>query len=53
MQEAENKEINDVIPDSDHYSCFALWRPKILEATDHIKIITHTNAQILMPFLTM
>ena len=40
MQEAENKEINDVIPDNDHDSCFALWKRKIIEAIDHIKTQT-------------
>ena len=39
MQEAENKEINDVIPDNDHDSCLALRKPKILQAIDHIKAI--------------
>ena len=52
MQHAENKEINDVIPDNEIDSCFALWKPKILEAIDHIKKLG-TNAQILMPFLTI
>ena len=46
MQEAENKEINDFIPDNDHDSCFALWKPKILEAIDHIKTISHKRADI-------
>ena len=46
MQEAENKEINDAIPDNDHDSCFALWKPKILEAIDHIKTIKHNRADI-------
>ena len=46
MQEAENKEINDVIPDNDHDSCFALWKPKIVEAIDHIKTIRHKRADI-------
>ena len=40
MQEAENKEINDVIPDNDHDSCYALWKRKIIEAIDHIKTQT-------------
>ena len=39
MQEAENNEINDVIPDNDHDSCLALRKPKILQAIDHIKAI--------------
>ena len=46
MLEAENKEINDVIPDNDHGSCFALWKLKILEAIDHIKTIRHKRADI-------
>ena len=46
MQEAENKEINDVIPDNDYNSCFALWKPKILEAIDHIKTVRHNHADI-------
>ena len=32
MQEAENEETNDVIPDNDYGSCFAIWKPKIIEA---------------------
>ena len=46
MQEVENKEINDVIPDNDHNSCFALWNSKILEVIDHIKTIRHKRADI-------
>ena len=46
MQEAENKEINDVILDNEHDSCFALWKPKILEAIDHVKTIRHKRADI-------
>ena len=46
MQEAGNKEINDVIPDNDHDSCFAPWKTKILEAIDHIKTIRHKRADI-------
>ena len=46
MQEVENKEINHVIPNNDHDSCFALWKPKILEAIDHIKTIRHKRADI-------
>ena len=46
MQEAENKEINYVIPDSDYDRCFALWKPKIIEAIDHIKIIGHKRVDI-------
>ena len=46
MQEAENKEINDVIPNNDHNSCFALWKPKIIEAIDHIKTIRHKRVDI-------
>ena len=46
MQEAENKEINDVIPNNDHDSCFALWKPKLLEAIDHIKTIRHKRIDI-------
>ena len=46
MQEAENKEINDVIPENDHDSCFALWKPTILDAIDHIKTIRHKRADI-------
>ena len=32
MQEAENKEMIDVIPDNDYDSCLTLWKPKIIEA---------------------
>ena len=39
MQEAKNKEINDVIPDNDNDSCFALAKAKIIEAIDHIQTI--------------
>ena len=46
MQEAENKEINDVIPDNNHDSCLALWKPIILEAIYHIKTIRHKRANI-------
>ena len=46
MKEAENKEINDVFPDNDHDSCFALWKPKILEAIDHLKTIGQKPADI-------
>ena len=46
MQEAENKETNDVIPDIDYDSCFALWKPKIVEAIDHIKTIRHKRVDI-------
>ena len=46
MQEAENKEINYVIPDNDYDRCFALWKPKIIEAIDHIKIIGHKRVDI-------
>ena len=46
MQEAENKEINDVIPHNYHNSCFALWKPKIIEAIDHIKTIRHKRVDI-------
>ena len=46
MQEAENKEINDAIPDNNYDSCFALWKPKIIEAIDHIKTITHKRVDI-------
>ena len=46
MQEAENKEINDVILDNDHDRCFAIWKAKILEAIDHIKNIRHKRADI-------
>ena len=45
-QEAENKEINDVIPDNDHDSCFALWKPIILEAIDHTKTIRYKRPDI-------
>ena len=46
MQEAENKEINDVIPDNDQYNCFGLWKPIILEAVDHVKTIRRKRADI-------
>ena len=46
MQEAENKEINDVIPNNDHDSCFALWNPKIIESIDHIKTIKDKRVDI-------
>ena len=46
MQEAENKQLNDVIPDNDHDSCFALWKPIIVEAIYHIKTIRHKRAHI-------
>ena len=46
MQEAENKEINDVIPDNDYDSCFAFWKPKVIEASDHIKTIRHKRVVI-------
>ena len=46
MQEAENKEINVVISDDDSDSCFALWKPKIIEAIDHIKTITYKRVDI-------
>ena len=42
----EIQEINDVIPDNDHDSCYALWKPKTLEAIDHIKTIRHKRADI-------
>ena len=38
--------INDVIPGNDHNSCFALWKPKIIEAIDHIKTIRHKCVDI-------
>ena len=44
MQEAENEEIKDIIPDNSHDSCFALLKPKILEA--HVKTIRHKPADI-------
>ena len=50
MQEAENKEINDAIPDNDHDSCFALWKPKIIEAIDHINTIRHKRVDINVIF---
>ena len=50
MQEAENKEINDVIPNNDQDCCVALWKPKILEAIDHIKTIRHKRADINVIF---
>ena len=46
MQEAENKEINGVISDDDSDSCFALWKPKIIEAIDHIKTIRYKRIDI-------
>ena len=46
MEEVENKEINDVISDNDYDSCFALWKPKIIEAIDHIKTIRHKLVDI-------
>ena len=50
MQEAENKAINDVIPDNDYDRCFALWKPKVIEAIDHIKIIGHKHVDINVIF---
>ena len=50
MQEAENKEINDVIPDNDYDRCFVLWKPKVIEAIDHIKIIGHKHVDINVIF---
>ena len=46
MQEAEHKEIKDVIPDNDCDSCFVLWKPKIIGAIDHIKTIRHKRVDI-------
>ena len=46
MQEAENNERNDVIPDNNHDSCFAFWKSIILETIDHIKTIRHKRADI-------
>ena len=46
MQEAENKQLNDFIPDNDRDSYFALWKPIIVEAIYHIKIIRHKRADI-------
>ena len=46
MQEAENKEINDVIPDNDYDSFFALWKPKFIETIDHMKTIRHKRVDI-------
>ena len=46
MQEAENKEMIDVIPDNDYDSCLTLWKPKIIEAIDHIKTIRHKRKDI-------
>ena len=46
MQDAENKEANDVIPDNDYDSCFAFWKPKIIKAIDHIKTIRHKRVDI-------
>ena len=46
MQEAENKEMNDVITDNDRDSCFALWNSKIIESIDHIKTIKEKHVDI-------
>ena len=46
MQEAENKEIKDVIRDNNYDSCFALWKPKIIGAIDHIKTIRNKRINI-------
>ena len=50
MQEAENKAINDVSPDNDYDRCFALWKPKVIEAIDHIKIIGRKHVDINVIF---
>ena len=39
-------EINDAIPDNDHDSCLALWKPKIIEVIDHIMTIRHWHVDI-------
>ena len=46
MQEAENKELNDVIPDNNYNGCFGLWKPKIIEAIDHIKTISYKRVDV-------
>ena len=45
-QKGENKKINDTIPENDYDSCFALWKPKIIEAIDHIKAIRHKRVDV-------